>query len=150
MTYWKEKLIIIWMKREGIANWIRKLWASYMQNIINLLNFNNERQQLLQVKYKWKLKGDEKKNTGNWNNDCNWTRTHNHLVRKRTLNHLAKLARLRLQTKWLFTFTFTIVYVYELTRLQTKWLWVRVQLQWLKLQISRLFRARSSLRFRQL
>ena len=22
--------------------------------------------------------------------DCNWTRTHNHLVRKRTLNHLAK------------------------------------------------------------
>ena len=25
-------------------------------------------------------------------NDCNGTRTHNHLVRKRTLNHLAKLA----------------------------------------------------------
>ena len=24
-------------------------------------------------------------------NDCNGTRTHNHLVRKRTLNHLAKL-----------------------------------------------------------
>ena len=24
--------------------------------------------------------------------NCNWTRTHNHLVRKRTLNHLAKLA----------------------------------------------------------
>ena len=24
--------------------------------------------------------------------DCNWTRTHNHLLRKRTLNHLAKLA----------------------------------------------------------
>ena len=24
--------------------------------------------------------------------DCNGTRTHNHLVRKRTLNHLAKLA----------------------------------------------------------
>ena len=23
--------------------------------------------------------------------DCNWTRTQNHLVRKRTLNHLAKL-----------------------------------------------------------
>ena len=23
-------------------------------------------------------------------NDCNWTRTHNHLVHKRTLNHLAK------------------------------------------------------------
>ena len=24
--------------------------------------------------------------------DCYWTRTHNHLVHKRTLNHLAKLA----------------------------------------------------------
>ena len=30
--------------------------------------------------------------------DCNWTRTHNHLVHKRTLNHLAKLASL---AKWL-------------------------------------------------
>ena len=25
--------------------------------------------------------------------DCNWTRTHNHLVYKQTLNHLAKLAK---------------------------------------------------------
>ena len=31
--------------------------------------------------------------------DCNWTRTHNHLVRKRTLSHLAKLA------KWLVSLT---------------------------------------------
>ena len=30
--------------------------------------------------------------------DCNWTRTHNHLVHKRTLNQLAKLASL---AKWL-------------------------------------------------
>ena len=30
--------------------------------------------------------------------DCNWIRTHNHLVHKRTLNHLAKLASL---AKWL-------------------------------------------------
>ena len=30
--------------------------------------------------------------------DCNGTRTHNHLVHKRTLNHLAKLASL---AKWL-------------------------------------------------
>ena len=29
---------------------------------------------------------------------CNWTRTHNHLVHKGTLNHLAKLASL---AKWL-------------------------------------------------
>ena len=35
-------------------------------------------------------------------------------------------------------------------RLRTKVLWVRVPLQSLKLQISRLFRARSSLTFRQL
>ena len=35
-------------------------------------------------------------------------------------------------------------------RLQTKWLWVRVPFQSLKLQISHLFRARSSLKFRQL
>ena len=26
-------------------------------------------------------------------NDCNWTRTQNHLLLKRTLNHLAKLAK---------------------------------------------------------
>ena len=49
--------------------------------------------------------------------DCNWTRTQNHLVHKRTLNHLAK---------W---------FVYEQmvrllsVRLWTKWLWVRAQLQ---------------------
>ena len=47
--------------------------------------------------------------------DCNWTRTHNHLVHKQTLNHLAKL------TKW-----FSV-------RLSTKWLWFRAQLQSLNL-----------------
>ena len=67
--------------------------------------------------------------------DCNGTRTHNHLIRKRTLNHLAELASL---AKWLSV------------RLRIKWLWVRVPLQSVKLQISRLFRARSSLTFRQL
>ena len=35
-------------------------------------------------------------------------------------------------------------------RLRIKWLWVRIPLQSLKLQISRLFRARTSLTFRQL
>ena len=43
--------------------------------------------------------------------DCNWIWTHNHLVRKRTLNHLADLA------KWLSV------------PLRTNCLWVRVQLQ---------------------
>ena len=54
---------------------------------------------------------------------CKWTRTQNDLVYKRTLNHLS---------------------------LRTKCFWVRVQLHSLKLQISRLLRARSSLTFRQL
>ena len=36
-------------------------------NIINSLNLNNERQQLLQVKYKEKSKEDEKRNVDNWN-----------------------------------------------------------------------------------
>ena len=66
--------------------------------------------------------------------DSNEIRTHNHLVRKRTLNHLAKLARL---AKWLSV------------RLQTKSLWIRISLLSLKLQIWRLLRVRSSLIFRQ-
>ena len=32
--------------------------------------------------------------------DCNWTRTQNHFLRKRTLNHLAKWLSVRLWTKW--------------------------------------------------
>ena len=36
--------------------------------------------------------------------ECNWTRTHNHLVRKRTLNHLDKLA------KWLSRVVGTYLY----------------------------------------
>ena len=36
--------------------------------------------------------------------DCNWTRTHNHLVCKWTLNHLAKLA------KWLSRVVSTYLY----------------------------------------
>ena len=49
--------------------------------------------------------------------DCNWTRTHNHVVHKRTLNHLAKLA------KWLSV------------HLWTKGLWVQVLLQSLKITL---------------
>ena len=60
---------------------------------------------------------------------------HNHLVPKRTLNHLAKwLASL---TKWLSV------------RLRTKWLRIQIALLSLKLQIWCLLRARSSLTFRQ-
>ena len=46
--------------------------------------------------------------------DCNVTWAHNHLVRKRALNHLATLTGL---AKWLSF------------RLQTTWLWVQVLLQ---------------------
>ena len=46
--------------------------------------------------------------------DCNGIRTHNHLVRKQILNHLAKQASV---VKWLRV------------RLRTKWLWVRIPLQ---------------------
>ena len=67
--------------------------------------------------------------------DCNWSRAQNHLVLKRTLNNLAKLASL---AKWLNVC------------LRTKWFWVRAQLQSLKLQISHLLQARSSLIFRLL
>ena len=52
--------------------------------------------------------------------DSNVIPTHNPLVRKPTLNHLAKLACLaRLSS----------------VRLRTKWLWVRITLLSLKLQI---------------
>ena len=32
--------------------------------------------------------------TENWLSDCNWIRTQNYVVLKRTLGHLAKLARI--------------------------------------------------------
>ena len=50
--------------------------------------------------------------------DSNRIRTHNHLVRKRIPNNLAKLASL---SKWLSV------------RLRSKWLWVRIPLLSLKL-----------------
>ena len=44
------------------------------------------------------MNGPKLQNTSHINivlgSDCNWTRTQSHLVRKRTLNHLAKLARM--------------------------------------------------------
>ena len=63
--------------------------------------------------------------------DSNGICTHSHLVRNRTLNHLARLVCVASLAKWLSV------------RLRTKWLWVRIQLQYLKLQILRLFQARS-------
>ena len=51
--------------------------------------------------------------------DSNEIRTHSHLVRKRTLNHLAKLVSF---AKWLSV------------RLRTMWLWVRNSLLSIKLQ----------------
>ena len=54
---------------ERRRNWLVELeqYEQAIHSIINSLNFNNEQQQLLQVKYKDKLKEDEKRNTDNWN-----------------------------------------------------------------------------------
>ena len=98
---------------------------------------------------------------------CNWTRTHNYLVHKQTLNHLAKLAKCLscvVSTclygafdcmflschKRVLEWIHTSVWLNGWVCLWTKWLWVRVQLLSLKLQILRLLQARSSLTFRQL
>ena len=55
---------------ERRRNWLVELeqYEQAIHSIINSLNFNNEQQQLLQVKYKYKLKEDEKRNTDNWSN----------------------------------------------------------------------------------
>ena len=60
----------------------------------------------------------------------NGIRTHNHLVRKRTLNYLPG------QFGSMFECSF-------------RWFWVRIPFLSLKLQIRRMLRARSSLTFRQ-
>ena len=81
--------------------------------------------------------------------DCNWSRTQNDLVRKRTLNHLVKLIsfakwlRVRLRTNWFWV----RVQLRLSVRFRTKLFWVRITLLSLKLQILRLLRARSSMTF---
>ena len=54
---------------ERRRNWFLELeqYQQAIHNIMNSLNFNNKKQQLLQVKYKDKLKEYEKRNTNNWN-----------------------------------------------------------------------------------
>ena len=54
---------------ERRRNWLVELehYEQAIHNITNSLNFNKEQQQLLQVKYKEKLKADEKRNTDDWN-----------------------------------------------------------------------------------
>ena len=64
----------------------------------------------------------------------NAIRTYNHIVYKRTLNHLAKLANL---AKWLSV------------HLRAKWLWIRIALPSLKIQLWRLLWTRSSSTFKQ-
>ena len=89
--------------------------------------------------------------------DCNWTRSHNHLVCKRTLNHLAKLA------KWLSRVVsttiecgFTLKRERDMTRTysqrhRTDKYSQHISIIWpLWLQISRLLGASSFLTFRQL
>ena len=47
----------------------------------------------LEITYKIKFIDSYRFMSTSLSNDCNWIRTHNHLVHKRTLNHLAKLAK---------------------------------------------------------
>ena len=48
--------------------------------------------------------------------DCNWTRTQNHLVLKRTLNHLAKLSKEFLDIQATVECGFTLKRVRDMTR----------------------------------
>ena len=59
-------------RRWGLIRAILQLWRENL-NVEELLAWNRRETQSL--------------------SDCIWTRTHNHLVRKRTLNRLAKLAK---------------------------------------------------------
>ena len=59
---------------------------------IQILNFQQEKKRVTE-KRKFYMRILHWNNLINWYlSDCNWTLTYNHLVRKRTLNHLAKLA----------------------------------------------------------
>ena len=73
-----------------------------------------------------------------WNlSTCNGRRTHNHLVRKRTLKYLAKLARwLSCVVKTYLHDALTVCFCLschiirvENKALDAKWLWVRIKLQ---------------------
>ena len=57
--------------------------------------------------------------------DCNWARTQNHLVGKRTLDHLAKLTKR--VSNHLIKQTLNHLAKWLSVRLQTKCFWVRVQ-----------------------
>ena len=68
---------------------------------------------------------------------CNCTQTQDHLVCKRTLNHLAKLAICSCHVTYAFQSESTL---YSFAKwlsvhLQTDWFWVRVQLQLLKVNL---------------
>ena len=95
--------------------------------------------------------------------DCNGTGTHNHLVHKQTLNHLANLKPVLsqefLDNQATIECGFTLKSLHDMIRTYNQMYHtdkysqhssIQVLLQSLKLQISRLFQARSSLTFRQL
>ena len=91
-----------------LANWLSCVVSTYLYSAFDLCSYHvmyafqsestlysclNVKELLAQSRCKiWSL------------SDCNWTRTHNHLVHKWTLSHLAKLA------KWLSCFVSTYLY----------------------------------------
>ena len=95
--------------------------------------------------------------------DCNGTGTHNHLVHKETLNHLANLVPVLsqefLDNQATIECGFTHKSIHDMIRTYNQMHHtekysqhssIQVPLQSLKLQIPRLFQAWSSLTFRQL
>ena len=114
-----------WSLKKG--SWIYSLGISRF-NTPNIALKGNSRFEILLVK----IFGLKQKANQILSSDSNGIWTHNHLVCKTILNHLASLA------KWFGV------------RLRTKWLWVRIPLLSLKLQIRRLFWVRNFLSFRKL
>ena len=100
-----------------------------MQSSLYILQYLDRR-----LRFQHKIKSEKCELAGSFS-DWNKTRTHSSLIRKRTLNYLAKLPDLAKSLS---------------VCLPTKWLWDRIPLQSLKFQILLQSRARISLAFRQL
>ena len=76
-----KDIIELLAKKRNIKNYKSKssdrLYHIFKKQSKNKKRIDDIRKELINLKY----------------NDCNWIQTHNHLVHKRTLNHLAKLAK---------------------------------------------------------
>ena len=78
---WGLECLYFWMLRKGLERDQPRQEFTIVWNMQNLVDFS---------KRFWNGWGKFWEVVEKWS-DCNWTRTQNHLVLKRTLNHLAKL-----------------------------------------------------------